>query len=140
MRSSPGTYWSWGTPSQGDSINGLSSNLVLFLLEVHDIVRDVSSQAEVDHPVHEVEGDEHDGEDDSAVLVDITGPHPEYPGGRVGGQDGGRGGEERGPGVGADVPVGLVPGQRVHTVVEGAGQHTAGVEPHTGLRRVLVQT
>ena len=27
-----------------------------------------------------MEGEEHDGEDDSAVLVDITGSHAEYPG------------------------------------------------------------
>ena len=66
-------------------------HLGLILLEVDDVVRDVARQAQVDHPVHEVEGDEHDGEDDPAVLVDITGPHAEYPGGRVGWQGGGLG-------------------------------------------------
>ena len=49
------------------------SNLLLLLLEVDNIVRDVTSQAQVDHPVHEVEGEEGDGEHDPAVLVNITG-------------------------------------------------------------------
>ena len=47
----------------------------LVLLEIDNVVRDVPGQAQVDHPVHEVEGEEHDGEDDPAVLVNITGPH-----------------------------------------------------------------
>ena len=56
----------------------------LVLLEIDNVVRDVPRQTQVDHPVHEVEGDEHDGEDYPTVLVDITGSHPEDPGGRVG--------------------------------------------------------
>ena len=72
----------------------------LVLLEIDNVVRDVTGQAQVDHPVHEVEGDEHDGEDDPTVLVDITGSHPEDPGGRVRRESGclGYGREERGPG------------------------------------------
>ena len=36
-------------------------------------VRDV----QVDDPVHEVEADEGDGEDDAAILVDVAGSHAE---------------------------------------------------------------
>ena len=51
----------------------------LDLLKIDHIIRDLSRDADVDHPIHEVEGEEHDGEDDSAVLVDITGSHAKYP-------------------------------------------------------------
>ena len=34
-------------------------------------------QVVVDDPVHEVEGDEGDGEEDPAVLVDVGGGHPQ---------------------------------------------------------------
>ena len=83
-----------------------------------------------------MEGDEHDGEDDPTVLVDITGSHPEDPGGRVGREGGclGYGRQERSPGVvRADVSVLLLPGQTVRPVINCAGQHTAGVEPDAGL-------
>ena len=49
--------------------------LSFLLIQVDNIVRDLPGDAEVDHPVHEVEGEEHDGEDDPAVLVNVTGPH-----------------------------------------------------------------
>ena len=84
------------------TIKSWSYHLVLILLQVDDVIRNIPGQAEVDHPVHEVEGDEHDGEDDPAVLVDITGPHSKYPSRRVGRQWGARlayWGEERGSGL-----------------------------------------
>ena len=49
------------------------------LLKIDNIIGDLSRDADVDHPIHEVEGEEHDGEDDSAVLVDITASQAEYP-------------------------------------------------------------
>ena len=55
------------------------------LLQIDNIVWYLPGDADVDHPVHEVEGEEHDGEDDPAVLVNITGPHAQYPSGWLGG-------------------------------------------------------
>ena len=46
----------------------------------------------VDHPVHEVEAEEHDGEHHPAVLVDVAGLHAQKLGaGRGGGRDGQQG-------------------------------------------------
>ena len=53
----------------------LSSDSLVWVVEVHDVVHRLPCEAEVDHPVHQVEGDEHDGEDDPTVLVNVTGPH-----------------------------------------------------------------
>ena len=52
-------------------------------------MRNVPGDAEVNHPVHHVEADEHDGEDDSAVLVNVTPPHTEDPVRRFGRRQGG---------------------------------------------------
>ena len=47
----------------------------LDLLQVDKIFDYRGGDGEIDHPVHEVEGEEGDGEHDPAVLVNITGPH-----------------------------------------------------------------
>ena len=47
----------------------------MLILKIDSVVRDFSRNTEIDHPVHEMEGDEHDWEDNSAVLVNITGSH-----------------------------------------------------------------
>lgn len=38
------------------------------VLQIHNVLWNVSRQAEVDHPVHQVEGNKHDREDNSTVL------------------------------------------------------------------------
>ena len=43
------------------------------LFQVDKIIDNVGGDGEIDHPVHEVEGEEGDGEHDPAVLVNITG-------------------------------------------------------------------
>jgi len=48
------------------------------VIERDDVVRDLPGDGEINHPVHHVETDKHDGEEDSAVLVNITASHPEY--------------------------------------------------------------
>ena len=113
---------------------------VLFqLLEIDNILGDLPGDAEVDHPVHEVEGEEHDGEDDSAVLVDITGSHAEYPcgwlsrGRRKSRYDGLRRKEGS---IASSTPVVslVISWQCVVTVIHSAGQHAARVEPHARLK------
>jgi len=47
------------------------------LLEVDEIVDDIDRDGEIDHPVHEVEAEEGDGENDPTVLVDVGGLHAE---------------------------------------------------------------
>ena len=91
-------------------------------------MRNVPGDAEVNHPVHHVEADEHDGEDNSAVLVNITAPHAEYSVGRFGWRQGGQGQLDW---LGVPVPdvvVAGVPGQRVVTPSDRAGHHAARVE------------
>ena len=105
------------------------------MLQVDDLVRDVAGEAEVDHPVHQVEGDEHDGEDDAAVLVDITRPHPAQPRRRLRRQRGRGQRQQRRARVRAHVTaLRLVTWQRVRAVVHCARQHAARVEPHTRLQ------
>ena len=43
------------------------------LIQVDEVLYHVVGDGEIDHPVHEVEGEEGDGEHDAAVLVNITG-------------------------------------------------------------------
>ena len=105
------------------------------MLQVDDLVRDVAGEAEVDHPVHQVEGDEHDGEDDAAVLVDITRPHPAQPRRGLRRQRGRGQRQQRRARVGAHVSaLCLVTWQRVRAVVHCTRQHAARVEPHTRLQ------
>ena len=47
-------------------------------MKIDQIVHDDIGDGEEDRPVHQVETGEEDGEDDSAVLVDVTGLYPEY--------------------------------------------------------------
>ena len=49
------------------------SNLMLLIwhLEIDQVIRHLVGDGQVDHPVHQVEAEESDGEDDSAVLVNI---------------------------------------------------------------------
>ena len=61
------------------------------LLQVHQVLRNISRDAEVDHPVHHVEAEEHDGEDHPAVLVYVTPSHPEYSVRGFGRGEGGKG-------------------------------------------------
>ena len=118
------------------TIKSWSYHLVLILLQVDDVIRNIPGQAEVDHPVHEVEGDEHDGEDDAAVLVDITRPHPAQPRRGLRRQRGRGERQQRRARVGAHVSaLCLVTWQRVRAVVHCARQHAARVEPHTRLQR-----
>ena len=79
-----------------------------------------------------MEADEHDGEDDSAVLVNITAPHPA--------QDSDRrllrkGGQRKLDLLGMSVPdMVMVPGQGVVTTAgDGAGHHAARVQLELGL-------
>ena len=44
----------------------------LLQLQVDEVVDNIVWDCEIYHPVHEVEGEEGDGEHDPAVLVDIT--------------------------------------------------------------------
>ena len=113
--------------------------IVFDLLEIDNIIGYLPGNAEVDHPVHEVEGEEHDGEDDPAVLVDITGAHAEYPCWWLS-WCWRKGREEGGVASAPLVPIRLViPREGVLTIVHGAGQQAAGVEPHTGLQFNLVR-
>ena len=114
----------------------LSSDSLVGVVEVHDVVHGLPCEAEVDHPVHQVEGDEHDGEDDAAVLVDITRPHPAQPRRGLRRQRGRGQRQQRRARVGAHVSaLSLVTWQRVRAVVHCARQHAARVEPHTRLQR-----
>ena len=104
-------------------------------IEVHDVLHRLPGQTEVHHPVHEVEGDEHDGEDDPAVLVDVTGAHPEYSCRGPRGQRGrGHGEQGRACLLATHVrALSLLTWQRVHPVIDCTREHTTRVEPHTGL-------
>ena len=51
----------------------------LALVEINKVSGDLPGYAEVDHPVHHVEADEQDREDDPAVLVNVAASHAEYP-------------------------------------------------------------
>ena len=105
------------------------------VVEVHNVVHRLASQAEVHHPVHQVEGDEHDGEDDAAVLVDITRPHPAQPRRGLRRQRGRGQRQQRRARVGAHVSaLCLVTWQSVRAVVHCTRQHAARVEPHTRLQ------
>ena len=61
------------------------------LLQPHQVLRNISGYAEIDHPVHHVEAEEHDGEDHPAVLVYVTPSHPEYSVRGFGRGEGGKG-------------------------------------------------
>ena len=110
-------------------------------MKINHIIRDLSRDADVDHPIHEVEGEEHDGEDDSAVLVNITGSHAEYPcwwlgQSRIKRRVVGLLREEGGVTPSPPVTFSLVISwQGVLTVIHCAGQHAARVEPHTSLEK-----
>ena len=76
--------------------------------------------------------DEHDGEKDPAVLVNITASHPEYSVRRFRRREGGEGELYR---LGVTVPhVVMISGQSVVSSSDGAGHHTAGVELELGLK------
>ena len=80
-----------------------------------------------------MEADEHDGEDDSAVLVNITAPHPEYSVRRLRGR---KGGQRKLDLLRMAVPdMVMVPGQSVVTTArDGAGHHAARVKLQLGLQ------
>ena len=50
--------------------------LSLDLLQVDEVLHDLVGDGKEDHPVHEVEGEEGDGEHDATVLVNVAGLHP----------------------------------------------------------------
>ena len=84
-----------------------------------------------------MEANEHDGEDDSAVLVNITAPHPAqycYWG------LGGKGGQRKLDLLRMAVPdMVMVPGQSVVTTAgDGAGHHAARVELQLGLQNNFI--
>ena len=79
-----------------------------------------------------METDEHDGEDDSAVLVNVAASHAEDPGWWLRKGLGGEGELYR---LGVTVPhVVMISGQSVVSSSDGAGHHTAGVELQLGLK------
>ena len=53
-----------------------SPMLSVDLLQVDEVLDDLVGDGEEDHPVHEVEGEEGDGEHNAAVLVNVAGLHP----------------------------------------------------------------
>ena len=70
------------------------------LHQIDQILGDVPGNAQIDHPVHEVEAEEHDGEDDAAVLVNVASAHAKHAVGRLSGRQrrrhhNGHGGEGR---------------------------------------------
>ena len=76
--------------------------------------------------------DEHDGEEDPAVLVNITASHPEYSVRGFGWREGGQGKLNR---LRMAVPdVVMISGESVVSSSDGAGHHTAGVELELGLK------
>ena len=81
-----------------------------------------------------MEAYEHDGEDDSAVLVNITAPHPEYSVRRLRWR---KGGQRKLDLLRMAVPdMVMVPGQSVVTTAgDGAGHHAARVELQLGLKK-----
>ena len=79
-----------------------------------------------------METDEHDGEDDSAVLVDVAAPHAEDPGRWLSRREGGERELNR---LRMAVPdVVMISGQSVVSSSDGAGHHTARVELQLGLK------
>ena len=76
--------------------------------------------------------DEHDGEDDPTVLVNVAASHAEDPGWWLRKGLGGEGELYR---LGVTVPhVVMISGQSVVSSSDGAGHHTAGVELELGLK------
>ena len=76
--------------------------------------------------------DEHDGEDDPTVLVDVAAPHAEDPGRGLSRREGGQGKLNR---LRMPVPdVVMISGESVVSSSDGAGHHTAGVELELGLK------
>ena len=79
-----------------------------------------------------METDEHDGENDPAVLVDVAAPHAEDPGWWLSRREGGQGKLNR---LRMAVPdVVMISGESVVSSSDGAGHHTAGVELELGLK------
>ena len=79
-----------------------------------------------------METDEHDGEEDPAVLVNITASHSEY---SVRGFRWREGGERELNRLRMAVPdVVMISGESVVSSSDGAGHHTAGVELELGLK------
>ena len=78
--------------------------------------------------------EKHDGEDDPAVLVNITAPHPEYSVGRLRRR---KGGKRKLNLLRMSVPdMVMVPGQGIVTAAgDGAGHHTARVKLELGLQK-----
>ena len=52
---------------------------LLWHLEVDQVVHHLVGDGEVNHPIHQVEAEEGDGEDDPAILVNIRGLHSKEP-------------------------------------------------------------
>ena len=102
------------------------------LLQRHNVLRNITRDAHVNHPIHHVEADKHDGEDDSAVLVNITAPHPKYSVRRLGWR---KCWKRQLHLLGMTVPdMMMVSGQSVVTTAgDGAGHHAARVELQLGL-------
>jgi hypothetical protein len=59
------------------------------LLQIDQIVHHIGGDGQIDHPVHQVEAEEGDGEHDPAVLVDVGCLHAEEPLWRGGWRSGG---------------------------------------------------
>ena len=76
--------------------------------------------------------DEHDGEDDPAVLVNVAPPHTEDPGRRLSRREGGERELNR---LRMTVPdVVMISGESVVSSSDSAGHHTARVELELGLK------
>jgi hypothetical protein len=110
--------------------------------QVDQVLGDIARDAQIDHPVHQVETQEHDGEDDPAVLVDVAGAHAQHAVGGLGGRErrrdhNGNGGEGRAAATSPPERLLLLGGvawERVVAAVERAGHHAARVEPHASLK------
>ena len=80
--------------------------------------------------------DEHDGEYDSAVLVNITSSHTQDPGGRLRRR---KGGERKLYRLRMTIPdVVMITRESVVSSSNGAGHHTAGVELQLGLKDLIL--
>ena len=66
-------------------------------IKIDDFLGNFAGNRHIYHPIHQVEAEEHDGEDDSAVLVNVAGPDAQYLVWRLGPADGW---EERSSGTG----------------------------------------
>ena len=53
-------------------------------IKIDNFIWNFASYGHIDHPIHEVETEKHDGENNPTVFVNVTGSNAEYLGGRLG--------------------------------------------------------